>query len=72
MSHSHLHETLTLNRLLISLIMQILLDPSTHRDWAIVVVTGLGVRYAQQDKLLTDFAHVPFVGEHQLALSDVS
>ena len=52
--------------------MEILLDPSTQRNRAIVLVASLGVRCAQLDKLLTDFALVPLVGEHQCTLSDMS
>ena len=69
--HPQLHEALTLNLLLVSLITEVLLDPSTHRNGALVLIAVLSMRYAEQDKLLTDFAHVPLVGEHQLALSGV-
>jgi hypothetical protein len=71
-SHPHLHETLTLNGLFVSLITEVLFDPSAHRDGALVFVAVLGVRYAEQDKLLTDLAHAPLVGEHQLALAAMS
>ena len=42
-SHSLLHEALTLNRLLVSLITKVLLDPSTHGNGALVLITVLGM-----------------------------
>ena len=55
-SHSLLHETIALNRLLVPLIAKVLLYPRTNGHRALVLVAVLGVRDTQQDKLLADLA----------------
>ena len=72
LSHSLLHEHGSLDPSLVALVSQVFLDPGTDGDLALIHVAGLGVRYAQENKVLADGAQIPIAREHQPALPGVS
>ena len=56
---------------LVLLVPQVLLDASTNWDGTVVLIAVLGVRDAEENKVLADRAHVPLASEHESALPGV-